>query len=137
MRTNILGALLVTSILIFGSAALADHGGDRISIVNGQGECIVTHVDVGTDGGVDVIATEVNAIVRISRLRQLITGKCSFTDPDATGFDDGLPNPTVDFQCEVIGNTFSGTCDGDGKTKKRITKKGKIQLDCECPMPFP
>ena len=141
MRTIVLGALLVTSILIFGSAALAGDFPEFVDTIDGTpGEpaCIVT----GEDGSF-VTATGGKVFVKFSRIRgvESIVGRCiiteTFPQEDETFFD---PNPTVGFPCTVILNKGGvGEVDlhpgcPDVSTTKRISKKGNIKLECSGPV---
>lgn len=140
MRTIVLGALLVTSILIFGSAAIAEHPEDvdTINGTPGAPACIV----ISEPPGEVITATGGRVFVKFDKRRRLITGKCIITGfdelVDETFFDT---NPTVGFPCTVILNL--GGVDivelhpgcPDVITKKHITKKGKVQLNCSGPVP--
>ena len=142
MRTIVLGALLVTSILIFGSAALAEDFPEFVDTIDGTPgapECIV----ISEPPGEVLTATGGRVFVKFDKRRRLITGKCIITGfdelVDETFFD---PNPTVAFPCTVILNKggvgkveLDPACP-DVVTTKRISKKGKVQLNCSGPVPM-
>ena len=140
MRTIVLGALLVTSILFFGSVALAeDFPVDTINGTPGFPACIV----IGDYGDTVVTGIGGRVFVKYDKRKNMITGKCIITElSDVVGESFFDPNPTVRFPCTVILNVggvgeveLHPGCP-DVSTSKRISKKGKVQLDCSGPVPM-